>query len=233
MKNEIKPLHDKTSKMTLAPNEDSDQPGRAWASAQSEQSLRRLHEETLGSQLSIECTAKTLIRLGGCPGWTESSLGTKAILLILLWGGSNGQCLINSGLWEKSFARNAYSEIPIWLLFEEIYHCQRQLSHLMTKPTKWHMRPTKTQISLGIRPVWSESSLCAQLVAKDPSFLHADSEDSDQTGRMHMLFCWFWCEAAQLLYLLQLLVQMWTLQWIKTVKICFLFRSKSNIKCLH
>ena len=34
----------------------------------------------------------------------------------------------------------------------------------------------KTQISLGIRPVWSESSLCAQWVAKDPSFLHADSD---------------------------------------------------------
>ena len=39
--------------------------------------------------------------------------------------------------------------------------------------------PAKTQISLGIRPVWSESSLCAQWVAKDPRFLHADSEDSD------------------------------------------------------
>ena len=40
------------------------------------------------------------------------------------------------------------------------------------------VRPAKTQISLGIRPVWSESSLCAQWVAKDPSFLHADSENS-------------------------------------------------------
>ena len=47
----------------------------------------------------------------------------------------------------------------------------------MTKPTKWHVRPANTQISLGICPVWSESSLCAQWVAKDPSFLHADSED--------------------------------------------------------
>ena len=37
--------------------------------------------------------------------------------------------------------------------------------------------PAKTQISLGIRPVWSESSLCAHWVAKDPSFLHVDSED--------------------------------------------------------
>ena len=29
------------------------------------------------------------------------------------------------------------------------------LSHLMTKPMKWHVRPAMTQISLGIRPVWS------------------------------------------------------------------------------
>ena len=49
------------------------------------------------------------------------------------------------------------------------------------------VRPAKTQISLGIRPVWSESPLCAQWVAKNPSFLHADSEDFDQTGRMPRL----------------------------------------------
>ena len=47
----------------------------------------------------------------------------------------------------------------------------------MTKPTKWYVHPAKTQISLGIRPVWSESSLCAQWIAKDPIFLHADSKD--------------------------------------------------------
>ena len=29
--------------------------------------------------------------------------------------------------------------------------------------------------------------MCAQWVAKDPSFLHADSEDSDQTGWMPMM----------------------------------------------
>ena len=62
------------------------------------------------------------------------------------------------------------------------------------KTNKVNVRPAKTQISLGIRPVWSEwcpgwseSSLCAQWVAKGPRFLHADSEDSDQTGRMHRL----------------------------------------------
>ena len=35
--------------------------------------------------------------------------------------------------------------------------------------------------------VWSESSLCAQWVAKDPRVLRADSEDSEQTGRMPRL----------------------------------------------
>ena len=49
----------------------------AWASAQSDQSLRCLHEESLGPLLPIERTAKTLIRLGGCPGWSESSLGAQ------------------------------------------------------------------------------------------------------------------------------------------------------------
>ena len=62
-----------------------------------------------------------------------------------------------------------------------------ELSQRMTKPTKWHVRPANTQISLGIRPVWSESSLCAQRVSKDLNFLHADSEDSDQTGRVPRL----------------------------------------------
>ena len=83
----------------------------------------------------------------------------------------------------------------------------RYMSRLMTKLTKWHVCPPNTQISLGIRPVWSESSLCAHWVAKDISFLHADSEDwwdwadaqADLSLRWsHMLFCWFCHEAAQL-----------------------------------
>ena len=59
------------------------------------------------------------------------------------------------------------------------------------KTNKLSVRPAKTQISLGIRPVWLESSLCAQWVAKDPSFLHADSNDPDQTGQMPRLICIF------------------------------------------
>ena len=57
----------------------------AWASPQSDQSLRCSHEETLGPQLPTERTVKTLIRLG----WSEYSLGAHTIVLVLSCGGSN------------------------------------------------------------------------------------------------------------------------------------------------
>ena len=59
------------------------------------------------------------------------------------------------------------------------------------------VRPAKTQISLGIRPVWSESSLYTQWVAKDPSFLHADSEDwSDWADAQAELIRPVWAESS-------------------------------------
>ena len=64
------------------------------------------------------------------------------------------------------------------------------------------VRPAKTQISLGIRPVWPEFSQCAQWVAEDTMFLHADREDSDQTGRMPRLI---WVFAGRRFTLLVLL----------------------------
>ena len=60
----------------------------AWASTQSDRSLCCPHEESLGPKLPIEHTVKTLIRLGGCPGWSKSSLGAHAILLNLSRCGS-------------------------------------------------------------------------------------------------------------------------------------------------
>ena len=71
------------------------------------------------------------------------------------------------------------------------------------------VRPAKTQISLGICPVWSESSLCAQWVAKDPRFLHANSEDWSNWANAqadlslhwaHSHFVGFCHVAAQILY---------------------------------
>ena len=47
--------------------------------------------------------------------------------------------------------------------------------------------PSEDSDQPGHPPSLSESSLCAQCIAKDPIFLHADSEDSDQTGWMSRL----------------------------------------------
>ena len=60
-------------------------------------------------------------------------------------------------------------------------HYYVYMSRRMTKPTKWHVRPVKTRISLGILPVWSESSLSALWVARVPRFHHADSKDSESS----------------------------------------------------
>ena len=71
-------------------------------------------------------------------------------------------------------------------LFMEPYR-YNDLNRLVTKPTKWHMRPAKTQISLGMRPVWSESSLSAWRRLGALATHRAHSVDSDQTGRMPRL----------------------------------------------
>ena len=74
----------------------------------------------------------------------------------------------------------------IKILFEDY------MSRDMTKPIK---------LVCTQRSLWSESSLCAQWVAKDPSFLHGDSEDSDQTGQMPRLIWVFAGRTAILLVL--------------------------------
>ena len=68
-----------------------------------------------------------------------------------------------------------------------VYVSRRSSEPRHDKTNKMRVRPAKTQISLGIRPVSSESSLCAQWVSKELSFLHADGRDSDQTGWMPRL----------------------------------------------
>ena len=69
------------------------------------------------------------------------------------------------------------------------------------------MRPAKTQISLGVRPVWSESSLCAQWVAKDQSFFMRTETTLirlcgrpgwSESSQGAQSLCWFCHEAAHL-----------------------------------
>ena len=96
----------------------------------------------------------------------------------------------------------------------------RVAAHLMKLPWKFHscnisnhkwvatwqnqqndVRPVKTQISLGIRPVWSGSSLSAWRNVGSLATYWAHSEDSDQTGRMPRLI---WVFAGRTLILLVL-----------------------------
>ena len=71
--------HDKSNKMSCAPSKDSDQPGHL-------PSLIRVFAVRLKKLWVLSyplSSQKRLIRLGGCPGWSESSLGTHAIFLVL------------------------------------------------------------------------------------------------------------------------------------------------------
>ena len=76
---------------------------------------------------------------------------------------------------------------PIRLLWLEVVAVMYpHMSCLMSKPTKWLCAQRR------LRSAWAsaqpdQSSLCALWVAKDQRFLHADSENSDQTGRMPRL----------------------------------------------
>ena len=83
------------------------------------------------------------------------------------------------------------------------------MSCLMTKPIKWHVHPSKTQISLDICPVWSESSLSAMKKAwvfSYPQSAHRRlirlggcpgwSESSLGTPS----FCWFYHETAHIYF---------------------------------
>ena len=79
------------------------------------------------------------------------------------------------------------------------YHYEIHMSHDTTKPTKWVC--AQQRLRSDIHPVWPESSLCTQWIAKDPRFLHADSKESDQTGRMPRLI---WVFAGRTVILLVL-----------------------------
>ena len=158
-KNKIafEPGHGKVNKITCALSKDSDQKGIYVVTVHLKQPLDLGHPEP---------TAKTLIRLSGCPCSSESLLGAQVILLALFF----------------------YRSYEPWY----------------NKTNKMSERPAKTQISLGISPVWSESLLCTQWVAKGPRFLHADSEDSDQTGRMPRSPRLTWVFAGRIVILLVL-----------------------------
>ena len=98
------------------------------------------------------------------------------------------------------------------------------------------MRPAKTQINLGIRPVWSESSLSASRNLGSLATHWAHSEDSMRLGgcpgwfesslSAHSL-CWFCHEAAHILFWnhsrcwLHQAGRWWVIQWCSDLSTLF------------
>ena len=120
-----------------------------------------------------------------CIRFSELSVVSKYLLFTNTW---QPICLVRFSVF-CYYGRLTLFEflfpVDIFVILDMLWLREYEPRH--DKTNKMSVRPAKTQISLGICPVWSESSLCAQWVAKDLSFLHADSEDSDQTGRMPRL----------------------------------------------
>ena len=105
-------------------------------------------------------------------------------------------------------------------------HCSN-LSRLMTKPTKWHVHPAKTQISLGIRPVWQslrcphEETLGPQLPNEYPAktlIRLGGCPGWSESSLGAQSFCWFCLEAAHFRIFMLLILSyfssdIWTASW--------------------
>ena len=107
---------------------------------------------------TASCTIESRSSDTGC---IDSSSISSVVLISFLWNQKNNV-----------------------IILKQKQTLQGYMSCCMTKPTKWPVRRAKTQISLGIRPVWSESSLSAWKNTGPLTTYWADSEDSDQIGRM-------------------------------------------------
>ena len=134
----FEPPYDKTKKMVCALKEDSDQPRHP-------PSLIRVFAVRMKKAWVLSYPLRTqrrLIRLGGCPDWSEFFAGCTLILLVLSWGGS--LVFLVSGIC-----------IPIWTLF---FHCEYWTQMHESRHEKTclcHVRTTKAQISRCIHAVWS------------------------------------------------------------------------------
>ena len=102
----------------------------------------------------------------------------KLLIFSALNGSSSHRCGFRASL--RSHVRRAKFCFRVVMLFFSGLHQSFQQKHNWA--ATWQNQqiecaPIEDSDQPGIRPVWSESSLCAQWVAKDPSFLDADSKD--------------------------------------------------------
>ena len=159
-----------------------------WASTQPDQNLRCPHEESLATHWEH---SEDSDQTGRMPRLIWVFAGRTVILLVLSWGGSNLNTLffvstkcLSMQLQPKNICRGSSSWASIYQQTPQQLHplgtCRDSGGHwdrkspllgsliyepLYDKTNKMTVRPAKTQINLGIRLVWSESSLCVQWVA--------------------------------------------------------------------
>ena len=121
----------------------------------------------------------------------------------------NDQCILNC--WNMS---SQFFTICVEKYIQTILILSLHLICLMTKPTKWHVHPAKTQISLGICPVLSESSLSWRVwsVSMKKATHWATSKDWSD-----------WVDAqADLSY-----------RWVQSFYFCFFFMRQLSFMHLH
>ena len=164
-KNRNEPRHDKTNKMTVRP-----------VKTQISQSYQSLHYLRLKEPRGLSYPLSGQRRLWSDWADAQADLSFRWAYMPFCWF-CHDAAQISLILWMFMFDGSLSSQTS-------------QLNRSMTKPRKRPVHPGKTQISLGVCPVWSKSLLCAQWVAKDPRFLLANSEDSDQPGRWMPRLIW-------------------------------------------
>ena len=152
--------------MTYAPSEDSDQPGHLPSL------IRAFTVCSVGSS-GPKLYSSGQRRLWS--DWADAQADLSLRLLVLSRCGSIYYIDDNNQFCSHLFKVQRH----LWYVHD--------LSRLVRKPTNWHERQAKTQISLGICPVWSESLLSAWRKLMSLATHWAHSEDSDETGRMPRL----------------------------------------------
>ena len=144
---------------------------------------------------------KTQISLGIRQVWSVFAVRLKKALVLSY--PLNAQQTDQTGWMSRLIWDFAMAHMPFCWFCHALAHMWRTLVMwtlvALLKPTKRHVRPAKTQISLAIRQVWSDSSLSAwgKLGSLTTHWTH--SEDSDQTGHPPSLiwvFAWRTCHFA-------------------------------------
>ena len=124
-----KPAHDKTNEMTCAPREDSDQLGHSPSLI----SLRCMLNRQLKDPRFLYVDGEESDRLGRCPGSSQSLLGARVILLVLLCGGTNHiqidilwVCRVVAPIISKlKLLREAWFPILMILIDERFWTCRK------------------------------------------------------------------------------------------------------------